>query len=281
MPELPEVEHIRRYARPRLEGRAFLRAVRCDHARIVRDLTPTALGRALEGRRVSDVRRVAKLLVVDLDGSDPDDRRSLVVHLKLTGKLWVDEAGARPWSRSTRLTLSLEGGTTLTLEDQRKLGWVALVDADEMRAIEAGFGPDAHDAPLAAIRAALAASRGRAKPVLLDQTVIAGVGNIYADEILFRAKVHPLTRLAALAPARLTALAKAVRSEIAAAVGDRDGIDVPDQERVGSGKRGVAEKLAPRVYQQDGLPCPRCKGAITRIVVAGRGTYLCARCQTL
>jgi formamidopyrimidine-DNA glycosylase len=236
------------------------------------------------------VGRRAKLVLIQLE-----DGRTLAVHLKMTGKLWVDEA-ARPPDRATRAIFALgprrgerrSRPAWLRFEDQRKFGWMRLVSSDERDALLAPFGPDALEASEAALAAAYGARRGRAKPVLLDQEVVAGIGNIYADEILFRARVHPAARLEALprdALRRLARETRAVMRDALALRGIEGGDDatvevaVPDQKRVGSGARGVAARLAPRVYQRTGEPCLRCGAPITRIVLAGRATHLCETCQ--
>jgi formamidopyrimidine-DNA glycosylase len=196
----------------------------------------------------------------------------------MTGKLWV-EPRPRPPDRFTRAVFRLEGEGGLRFEDQRKFGWVALLTPEERAAAVAPFGPDALEAPEAEIARALAARRGRAKPTLLDQRVLAGVGNIYADEILFRARIHPATRLEALPEAAIRRLARATRAVMAEAVARRDLDEPPDQKRVGAGRRGVAARLGPKVYQRTGEPCTRCGAPIVRLVLSGRATHICAKCQ--
>ncbi|HVY62678.1 MAG TPA: zinc finger domain-containing protein, partial [Planctomycetota bacterium] len=141
------------------------------------------------------------------------------------------------------------------------------------------YGPDALEATEAALAKAYGARRGRAKPVLLDQSVVAGIGNIYADEILFAAGVHPAARIDALDAAALRRLARATRAVMRDALARREGQDVPDQKRVGSGARGVAARLGPKVYQRTGEPCVRCEAPIERVMLGGRATHFCASCQ--
>jgi formamidopyrimidine-DNA glycosylase len=281
MPELPEVEHVCRYLRARALGARIRAVTHLDAARAFlgpgRRARPDAFARALAGARIGAIERRAKLVLIGLE-----DGRTLVVHLMMTGKLWVD-AASRPPERATRAIFALEGGPrgarALRFEDQRKFGWIALVSAAERAALLAEYGPDALEAPEEAIAAAYAARRGRAKAALLDQRVVAGIGNIYADEILFEARVHPAARLESLASRALGRLARATREVMAGALARRRGEPVPDQERVGAGRRGVAARLGPQVYQRTGEPCPRCGLPIGRIVLAGRATHFCPHCQ--
>ncbi|MCO5172262.1 MAG: formamidopyrimidine-DNA glycosylase [Planctomycetes bacterium] len=263
MPELPEVEHIVRYLRPRVTGRR------------VEAVAPPALARALVGRTLRGVARRAKLVLLPLDRGG-----TLVFHLKLTGKLWVRAAGDPP-GRHVRLVLGLSGGQALVLEDARRLGWARVLDDAALAAALAGLGPEPLEPAfdLAALRARLAARRrSRLKPLLLDPAFVAGIGNIYADEVLFAARLHPLARAGDLDAPAVRRLHGGIKRVLGAALAARTD-EVPDQERVGAGGRGAARRLALAVFQKDGQPCPRCRATLTRTVVAGRGTYLCARCQ--
>lgn len=268
MPELPEVEHIVRYLRPHLVGRRIERVVAPGGR------PPAALVRALRGRTILDVRRRAKLVLAPLD------RATLVVHLKLTGKLWVRPAEAPP-GRHARLVLGLDDGAALVLEDARRLGWARVLDDDALRRalgalgpepLEPGFGLSAFAARLRARR------RARLKPLLLDPTFVAGIGNIYADEVLFAARLHPEALAGALAPTEVRRLHAAIQRVLGRALAERTEA-VPDQERVGAGGRGAAKRLRLAVFQKAGAPCPRCRATIVRTVVQGRGTYTCPACQ--
>jgi formamidopyrimidine-DNA glycosylase len=273
MPELPEVEHVCRYLRPRLRGRRIARVTHLDWPKGLRGTTPRAFAKAVAGALIAGVERRAELVMVGLE-----DGRTLAFHLKMTGKLWVDEK-ALPPDRFTRAIFELSGGAWLRFEDQRKFGWIAVLDEAEREEIVSAYGPDALGASEADLAAAYAAHRGRAKPVLLDQSVVAGIGNIYADEILFAAGVHPARRLETLRPADFRRLARATREVMRDALARREGVDVPDQKRVGSGARGLAARLGPKVYQRTGDPCLRCETPIERIMLGGRATHLCAKCQ--
>jgi len=268
MPELPEVEHVVRYLAPRLRGRRIGRLAWLDWPRGVRGATPEGLAAGLRDARIEGVERRGKIIVVRLDGG-----RALCVHLKMTGKLWVVR---KPPDRHTRAIFELSGPRDLRFEDQRKFGWIALVDPAGLRALTAALGPDGLAVTAAELGRGL---RGRrpVKAALLDQRLVAGVGNIYADEALFEARVHPARPAGRLTRAETTRLAAAVRDVLARAVDRRSG--TPDQERVGAGRRGVARRLGPLVYQRTGEPCERCRTPIARAVVAGRATHYCPRCQ--
>lgn len=268
MPELPEVEHIVRYLRPLLVGR------RVEDVTAPGGRAPAALARGLRGRTLRDVQRRAKLVVVPLDAG------ALVVHLKMTGKLWVRPADAPP-ARHARLVVRLDDGAALVLEDMRRLGWARVLDDAALRRTLAALGPEplepAFDLTTFAARLR-ARRRSRLKPLLLDPAFVAGIGNIYADEVLFAARLHPLTVAGALDPSAVRRLHGAIRRVLGRALAERTDV-VPDQERVGAGGLGAAKRLRLAVFQKVGAPCPRCRTTIERSVVQGRGTYTCPGCQ--
>jgi formamidopyrimidine-DNA glycosylase len=269
MPELPEVEHIVRYLRGRIAGKK-IRGV------VVRDASarrrPTAL--PLRGA-VRAISRRGKLVLIDLDAKGT----TLVFHLKLTGRLLVLAKGDEP-SRWTRLSVDL-GPVRLHFEDTRRLGWFDVVDAKTRRALEDAIGPEPLEPgfTLAVFEERRARRRGPVKPVLLDPAFVAGIGNIYADEILHDAGIHPLERIETLDEASLARLHRAIVSVLARAVAERSG--VPGQDRVGGGSKTASRELVLAVFQRTGEPCPRCATVIERLVVRGRGTHVCPRCQPL
>jgi formamidopyrimidine-DNA glycosylase len=203
-----------------------------------------------------------------------------VIHLKLTGKLWVLPADDRPGPHA-RLVVRRDDGAALVLEDMRRLGWARVLDDAALgRALDA-LGPEplepAFDLPTFTARLH-ARRRSRLKPLLLDPAFVAGIGNIYADEVLFAARLHPLATAGALDAPAVRRLHGAIRRVLGRALADRTDT-VPDQERVGAGGRGAAKRLRLAVFQKDGAPCPRCGATIERSVVQGRGTYTCPGCQ--
>lgn len=266
MPELPEVETIARG----LAGTAVdrrIREARLFHPAVARFAPPVGL----TGRRITAVDRRAKLLRLHLD-----DDRMLVVHLKMSGRLWAVTATA-PSLPHTHWVADLDDDLELRFVDPRRFGFVGLLDAAGWQAWDFArtLGPE----PLATAPAALAArfiGRRAIKAVLLDQRAVAGVGNIYADESLFAAGVHPATPAHALTAAQRLRLACALQEVLQAAIA-AGGSTISDY-RDAHGRPGLfQERFA--VYGRAGQPCPGCATPLTRIVVAGRGTVFCPRCQ--
>jgi formamidopyrimidine-DNA glycosylase len=302
MPELPEVEVAARNLR-RWAGKKTIRAVRADRraARLFRPATPKAV-EALAGARFQGVRRIGKNLLLTFVSRSAAGRGAAArgaggalgawSHLGMTGK-WLRRAAKDPAPSATRLELDLGGGTRLCYVDQRMFGRFRLVPGarfDEIPEL-AALGPDplvdGIDVP--ALAARLARLRTPIKVALLDQTLLAGVGNIQASESLYRAKIDPRRPARTLSAAEVKRLAGAIRKSIdftlrtfAAAGADGGGADIGY----------VEERTAPNpflVYGRAGARCPGCPkqaaknakgGTIVRIVQAGRATFHCARCQT-
>jgi formamidopyrimidine-DNA glycosylase len=235
------------------------------------------------GRTIEAIGRRAKLVVVDLSGGI-----ALTVHLKMTGQLFV-VAGGTPADPYVRLTLALADGREIRFRDIRKFGRVGLhrrdpatgelLELTDGRAVFAGLGPEPlEDAfTLRSFRERLRGRRGRLKPLLLDQSFIAGIGNIYADEALWRARLHPLRSASSLRPADERRLYLTLRAVLTEAV-ERRGSSVDDYTAP-EGDGSMQERLD--VYQRTGLGCPRCGRPIRRVVVGARGTHFCSWCQRL
>ncbi len=280
MPELPEVETVARDLRHLVLG-ATLAGARCDWPRLLRTHDPAVFGAAVSGRTIEAVGRRGKELVIELSGG-----AALTVHLKMTGQLFVVPAGA-PVDRHVHLVLELADGRELRFRDIRKFGRVGLYARDpagELRteagaAVFAERGPEPLDDAftLAAFRARTRGRRGRLKSLLTDQAYLAGVGNIYADEALWRARLHPLRSAASLRPAEERRLYLAIREVLAEAVEQR-GSSIDDYTAPG-GDGEMQERL--EVYQRTAEPCLRCGHPIRRLVVGGRATHLCSWCQRL
>jgi formamidopyrimidine-DNA glycosylase len=262
MPELPEVETVVRTVAPRLVGRESRRARFISRLVLLGNARTTA-GR-LRGRRVEAVRRHGKFIVVELDGG-----LTLTIHLGMTGSLlWNGEPGPH-----ARAVFELDAGR-LVYDDPRQFGRIELGPSLPARA--ARLGPDALEITVREFAVRLAARRGRIKPLLLDQKLLRGLGNIYADEALFRARIHPLTEAARLGPARVARLHRAIQEVLSAAVA-AGGSSVSDYVDA-DGRAGLFQ-VQHQVYGREGQPCARCGSAIRRIVVAQRGTHYCPRCQ--
>jgi formamidopyrimidine-DNA glycosylase len=256
MPELPEVEAAMGTLRERAQGRT-IRRVELLHPALERRITPAGL-RALIGARIVRVERRGKHQLLHLD-----DGRILHVHFRMNGD-WAHGAGDEELPRFARAVIRFDDDTHLVLVDSRMLGTMDVHPAGTD--LDLGLGPDAADAGWSAeqLGAALAKKRGPIKPVLLDQRVVAGLGNIYAAESLWRARISPFTSAAALTSAQVRALRKAIAAVIERATGSR----YTDDD---------VTKLD--VYDREGLPCRRCGTPIERVVQAGRSTFFCPTCQ--
>ena len=281
MPELPEVETVVR------DLARLVRGATITGANVFRERnlsTPDAplFTEAVRGRRILGTRRRAKWIIVELSGGI-----LLLVHLRMTGQLLVLPATAERDSY-VRLSLSLDDGREIRFRDVRAFGRVALVA--ERADGEAASNLDPHSPPLLAdhgveplaaeftadaLRSLIARRGTRIKSLLLDQRCIVGIGNIYADEALWRAKIHPLTPANKLRPAQLGALHLAIVGVLSEAVAAR-GSSINDYTAP-DGDGEMQERLD--VYQRTGEPCHRCGAAIHRSVVGGRGTHVCRTCQ--
>lgn len=282
MPELPEVETVARDLRPRIVGATIVGA-RCTWARTLRTHSPGAFGQAVAGRTVEAVRRRAKLVVIDLSGG-----AALTIHLKMTGQLFVVPADA-PEDPYVRLVLELADGRDIRFRDIRKFGRVGLYGREPVNgelitevggpAIFAAFGPEPLDPgfTLREFRQRLRRRKGRLKPLLLDQSFLAGVGNIYADEALWTARLHPLRTVGTLRPPDERRLYIAVRTILAEAI-ERRGSSIDDYTAP-DGDGSMQERL--QVYQRTGEACPRCGHPVKRIVIGARSTHFCSWCQRL
>lgn len=282
MPELPEVETVARDLRPRIVG-ATIAGARCWWARTLRTHTPDGFAEAIAGRTVEAVGRRAKLVVVELSGD-----AALTIHLKMTGQLFVVPADA-PDDPYVRLVLELADGREIRFRDIRKFGRVGLYGRDPVTgelvtevggaAVFAAFGPEPLDPAFTVrdFRRRLRRRKGRLKPLLLDQSFLAGVGNIYADEALWTAQLHPLRSAATLRSPDERRLYEAIRSILAEAV-ERRGSSIDDYTAP-DGDGSMQDRL--QVYQRTGEPCPRCDRPIKRIVIGARSTHFCSWCQRL
>ena len=275
MPELPEVETVVRDLRPLITGATIVDAT-TSWARTLRGISAEDFADGVAGRRIESVGRRAKQIVVDLSGG-----AFLTIHLKMTGQVFVVPQGG-PEDPYVRVVLALEDGREIRFRDIRKFGKIGLYGADAARPDADPFariGPEPllDSFTVAAFRKRLRARKGRLKSLLLDQTFVAGVGNIYADESLWAARLHPLRTARTLRPADERRLWIEIRRILAEAVIRRgSSIDVytaPD----GDGE--MQDHLA--VYQRTGEPCLRCGRPIRRIVVGSRATHFCSWCQRL
>jgi formamidopyrimidine-DNA glycosylase len=271
MPELPEVETIRRQLAPNLEGRQIVDARILD-PRWTRPDPPVPVQEELRGAVVERVGRAGKYLVWSLS-----DRRYLLMHLRMTGTLLFDPSAAPP---HTRVTLELDGGHRLVYVDPRRFGTGHLLHGeaarDEYLAARIGVEPLTAEFTVEHLRTLGRDRTALIKAFVLDQRRIAGVGNIYADEALFRARIHPLRPAGRLTGADWARLREGIEEALSAGI-EAKGASIDDFRHV-DGARGSFQDLF-MVHLRAGRPCPRCGSTIRKIVVGGRGTYVCERCQ--
>ncbi|MBI3751123.1 MAG: bifunctional DNA-formamidopyrimidine glycosylase/DNA-(apurinic or apyrimidinic site) lyase [Chloroflexi bacterium] len=284
MPELPEVETVARDLRGLVVG-ARIADVRVSWIRTLRSQDEAAFRAAIVGRTIVGTSRRAKLVVLDLD-----DGGAITIHLKMTGQLFVVPA-AQSVDGYVRLVMAFEDGRELRFRDIRKFGRVGLARRDVTGAggdlrgelggskTFKGFGPEPLEAAFTvrAFNRRLRSRKGRLKPLLMDQGFLAGVGNIYADEALWAARLHPLRSVRSLRPGDPGRLYREVRRILAEAVARR-GSSVDDYTAP-EGDGSMQERLL--VYQRAGEPCARCGRPVRRIVVGGRATHFCSWCQRL
>ena len=273
MPELPEVETISRDLREKLVGHTIERA----EVFWEREIGYPSVAEFLEfirDRRIEDTGRRAKFVIIRLAGN-----ATLLVHLKMTGQLLYVPASEPP-NPYTRVVFQLDRGMELRFVDIRKFGRTYLVEADRLQDFPkiAQLGPEPLEAAftLPAFRALLRKRTGRIKPLLMNQGFLAGMGNIYVDEALFRAGVHPLRSSATLRPKHIGGLHRAIIDVLEESIANR-GSSIDDY-RDPAGQKGYHHVYL-RVYGRTGEPCPACGTPIRRIVVGGRGTHFCPRCQ--
>lgn len=287
MPELPEVETIRAGLGLLLPGKQ-IKSENHNWAKSFPDAA-AAVRRFLVGAEVKNVRRRAKVLIIDLD-----TEYSLVIHLKMTGQLVyrskVEHFGAGHPSdslvgdlpdKSTRVTLTFADGSKLFFNDQRKFGWMRLMPTIAIEQLnffkKVGPEPLSADFSLQDLNARLERRPNSSiKAVLLDQTVVAGIGNIYADEILWAAKIHPLTKTSALSGTDIAKLYDVIPKVLELAI--KNGGTTFRKYVNAEGGVGSYTKLA-KVFRREGKPCPRCGTTIVKTRVAGRGTHICPNCQ--
>jgi formamidopyrimidine-DNA glycosylase len=288
MPELPEVETVRRGLAELIIGKTVVSAQH-DTDKAFPNASKDVKA-FLIGAIVTAVRRRAKVLMIDLSSD-----YSLVVHLKMTGQMvYVGDTrfgaghpndsliNALP-DRSTRVTLAFHDDTHLYFNDQRKFGWMRLMPTIEIPNIDfmKKVGPEPLDADFTAYQfTERFARRARTsiKAALLDQTVVAGVGNIYADESLWGAKIHPKRLVSSVTKEEFKKLYKALRDVMNLSI-EKGGSTMTTYVSP-EGKRGSYLTFA-SVFRRDGQACPRCGTTIEKLRVAGRGTHICPHCQQL
>lgn len=271
MPELPEVETIRRQLAPQMEGLTITSAKILD-VRWTRPDLPEPVGAALAGARIEQVARAGKYLIWELS-----EDRHLLIHLRMTGSLLFDPRVDPP---HTRVRFEFDGGHHLAYVDPRRFGtghlMLGRLQRDAYLAARLGPEPFTPEFTAAYLREA---ARGRIAPVkafVLDQRRIAGVGNIYADEALFGAGIHPLRPAGRLTPAQWERLKETIEQALAAGI-DAKGASIDDFRHVDGARGSFQDRF--QIHLREGEPCVRCGGPVRKLVVGGRGTYVCEHCQ--
>jgi formamidopyrimidine-DNA glycosylase len=276
MPELPEVETIVRGLRTVLPGHTIV-SVRLGKTDFMED--PAALGELLPGRRIEAVERMGKFIRLVLTAGpaakNPERQIDLLVHLGMTGWLGVRRP-EDPVAPHTHAFFELEDGCELRYTDIRRFGQMRLLAGDQFGAFGERLGKEPLEISSREFDQRLAGRRARIKALLLDQSVFRGIGNIYADESLWQARIHPARLAAQLKPTELQRLRKAIRRVLLRAIQDRGSSisNFVDAE----GQPGEYQQRH-RAYNREGKPCFRCGTKIRRAIVAGRSSYFCPRCQ--
>ena len=273
MPELPEVESVRRQLEPALVGRRFARVEIAD-SRLVRPYDPAEVAAELEGERVASVERRGKYLIVRFESG-----RALLIHLRMTGSLRVTAPGELQDDPHRRAVVRLDNESDVAYRDVRRFGtWLLLEPGELDPYLDAKVGEEPLDAVFTAAHLGerLANRRAPIKAALLDQRTLAGMGNIYVDEALWRAQIHPLRPAESLDEDELRRLHEGIRAALEHGIA-RQGSTLRDYRLPDGGSGGMQDEF--RAYGREGEPCDRCATPIAKTRVAGRGTWFCPECQ--
>ena len=289
MPELPEVETIRRDLNKELKGRKILKLKFYDWDKMLKP-DPETVKKAIEGKKIKDFGRRAKLLLMHLsdlprgkagDKAGLDDHgTTIAIHLKMSGQL-ILKKDSDPRDRFNHVIIQLDKGEQLHFNDLRKFGYLRVVEnKEELESILSAFGPEpfTKEFTLDVFKRILKKTTRNIKTVIMDQAKISGVGNIYADEALWRAKIHPEKTAEKLTEKEMRGLFKAIIFVLKQGIEDR-GTSVDNYLDAYAKQGNHANNL--KVFRLDKKPCPRCKTIVKKIRVNGRGTHYCPKCQAV
>lgn len=265
MPELPEVETIKRELGKAVLGKKIADII-VNHPRVIREPSVEKFKQGLIGATIKNVLRKAKVLILELSNS-----KALVIHLKMTGQL-VYPGNAK----NSRISFKLTDGKLLDFNDQRLFAELRLMDDWNKLKFIQGLGPEPFDISVEQFKSMLSAKKTKIKPLIMDQSFISGIGNLYAAEALFRAGIHPQRPASSLSDKEKEKLFGEIKDTLNEAI-QHKGSSV-DQYVQLSGEPGNYAKYH-KVYDRQGKPCFICKAAIQRISLGGRGTYFCKKCQ--
>ena len=271
MPELPEVETIKRDLEKVILGQT-INKVCVYNPMVIREPASDVFKKSLEGLTIKNILRRGKLLILELSNGS-----ALTIHLKMTGQLVLSQKLNNPGgSKNSRVAFHLSGDKILDFNDQRLFGELRLVNDWKKLKFVQGLGPEPFDLTYGDFKALLSKKKTRIKPLIMDQSFISGIGNLYAAEILFRAKISPQRSAQSLTEKEKEALYQEIRKVLSSAI-THGGSSVDDYVRL-SGKPGDYARFH-QVYGREGKPCFICKGLVHRITQGGRGTYFCPKCQ--
>jgi formamidopyrimidine-DNA glycosylase len=273
MPELPEVQTVLTSLKPKLLGRRIERAEICLE-KIIKHPEARKFAALLQGSAICDLRRHGKYLLLVLDKG-----HILAVHLRMTGRLIYSGSDA-PRGKYTHVVFYLDNGAELRFQDMRQFGTMNLIETESFAAFcsQKDLGPDALDPAFGQdlFAGRFQGRRGQVKKLLLDQSLAAGIGNIYANEILWRSQIHPERSAGSLTPEDLEHLYQSMRSVLQAAVASR-GTTLRDYVDGDGNPGGFQSQLA--VHGREGEPCPKCGQTIIRVKIGGRSSFVCPCCQ--
>ncbi len=274
MPELPEVETVAQGLRQRALGRRIA-AVEVRHASVIGG-SPEGFASTLVGRTLANVSRKGKAIAVELSAEGGIAPHFLLVRLGMTGQLTVTPREA-PIEPHTHVIMTLDDGREeLRFRDIRRFGKLRCLTSQELEKVFGALGPDAQRVTELEFLAAMRGRKGAIKSWLMNQNLVSGLGNIYADEALFEARIHPLSQPGRVSPHKARLLFRAIRKVLGRAV-KLGGTTFSDYLNLEGRPGAFLKKL--RVYQHTGEPCRRCGQAIRRIIIAGRSSHFCPRCQ--
>lgn len=274
MPELPEVEHVARSLHKQIVGAHIAAVTYLDWERMIETPSVDQFRKLLQGRIIQNIGRRAKWLLITLD-----EGWTLTFHLRMSGYITIQNTIASP-DKYVHLVIEFTDGRQLFFHDIRKFGRTRLLDPVGLRELDQAHGiePLEDDFTVDALSSLLRNRQARLKPLLLDQTVIAGIGNIYADEALWHAQIHPLRTSSDLNDDEVARLHNSIRKALQ--TGLSNGGSTLRNYRNSYGEQGTNQDHF-HVYARITHPCPRCGHSIERITVGQRGTHICAHCQTL
>jgi formamidopyrimidine-DNA glycosylase len=266
MPELPEVETIKRELEKAVLGKKITEV--CVHSpKVIREPSAEKFKQGLAGATIKNILRKAKLLIIELSNG-----KALAIHLKMTGQLIYPGYG-----KSSRVSFHLSDGKTLDFNDQRLFAELRLVDDWHRLSFVQNLGPEPFEISAGQFKVMLAGKKSKIKPLLMDQTFISGIGNLYAAEALFRSRIHPERTANSLSEQEKEKLFSQIQATLGEAI-EHKGSSVDQYVQLSGAAGGYARYH--KVYNRQAKPCLVCKTPIKRIDLGGRGTYFCPRCQS-